>query len=107
MDKVTARKRAAALAIVVLIVLWGAIYVGYFYLSRPLGQELAGWVSLALGLATGGVIFPIQNAYVAWEAKRYCARNGHALEHAVAYDGRPFVHCIRCYAVMVSERAGN
>ena len=44
MDKAKARKRAAALAIVVLVALWVVIYVGYVYLRRPLGEELAGLV---------------------------------------------------------------
>ncbi len=105
MDKAIARKRAAVLAIFVLVALWVVIYVGYVYLSRPLGEELAGWIALVGGLSTGGVIFPVQNAYVNWEAKRYCARNGHVLRHDVASDGRPFVHCSTCHAVMVNERA--
>jgi len=105
MDSDKAKERGGILAIVVIAVLWVIIYVGYVYLSRPLGEELATGLSLVAGLFAAGVLFPVQNAYVNWEARRYCAKHGHVLSHQVASDGRPFVSCGRCYAVMVNERA--
>lgn len=80
MDKTKAKERGAALAIVVIVALWVVIYVAYVYLSRRLGEELAGWISLVAGLFAAGVLFPVQNGYVNWEARRYCAKNGHVLK---------------------------
>ncbi len=107
MDKAKAKKRAATLAIAIIVVLWVVIYIAYVHLSRPLGEELAGWISLVLGLFIGGTLFPVQNAYVNWEAKRYCAKNGHVLKHDVASDGKPFVYCTTCFAVVGGRAGGN
>ncbi len=107
MDKDKARERGAKLAIVVIGALWAVIYVLYSYLSRPLGEELASGISLVAGLFAAGVLSPVQNAYANWEARKYCAKNGHVLRHHVAADGRSFVLCDRCNVVMINEHASR
>lgn len=104
-DRAKAREHGMTASIVVIALLWIVIYVAYAYLSRPLGEDLAAWLSLAAGVFVAASMFPVQNAYAYWETRRFCSENGHLLEHHVAHDGRPFVSCKRCYEVMVSERA--
>src|SRR5437867_2161282 len=106
-DAAKARERGMTASIVVIAGLWTVIYTAYVYLSRPLGGELAAWLSLAAGVFAAASMFPVQNAYAHWEARRFCEKNGHLLEHHVSQDGRPFVLCKRCYAIMLSERTSE
>jgi hypothetical protein len=103
-DRAKARERGMTASIGVITALWLVIYVAHVYLSRSLGAELAGWLSLAAGVLAAGSMFPVQNAYANWEARRFCKKDGHVLAHHVAQDGRSFVLCTRCYAVLLSER---
>lgn len=106
-DSSKARERGITAGILVVVALWGVIYTMYRYLARPLGEELASWISLAAGLFAGASMSPVQAKYAAWEARRFCQKNGHALKDQVAQDGRRFISCTRCYAVMLNEHASD
>lgn len=88
-DRSKARERGMTCAIGVVAVLIALIFVAHIYLSRPLGEELSAGLSLLIGVFAIAVLFPVQNAYANWEARRFCSRNGHVLANKMAADGRP------------------
>lgn len=106
-DDHKARERGAIAGIVAVAATWVPIYIAYIYLRRPLGDELASGISAVAGLVTTSLLFVVRDRYVSWELRRYCSKNGHVLRHEVSSDGRPYVICTRCYAVMVNERASG
>lgn len=106
-DQDKASERGVVAGIIAYAVACVPIYIAYVYLSRPLGHELALGIMAVAGLIATGLLFVVRDRYVSWELRRFCSKNGHVLRHEVSTDGRPYVLCTRCYAVMVNERAAR
>ena len=108
MDKTKTRQRGYSLAIAVLATIAVILYVTDVYLSRLVGAELSHGILLLVGLfIIHGVFEHVPDLYIRWESRRYCEKHGHLLESNVARDGREFVHCNRCGAVLINERVSK
>lgn len=78
-DDAKIRRRGGIVALVLLGALWVLIYLAWVYVSRPLGEELAGGLALVVGLFATSILNPAQDAYVSWESRRMTAPEPNSL----------------------------